>query len=132
MNSSRKSENEAICENGSLTALNNGITFQMRELREQKLPARTIRKLEEVPFPDYEPASSTLRLIEDLVHALDRGDPATRGGVRVAHANTELIFGFVESHRRGGARISLPLKAPAIRLVRHGREGRQPRYQPTT
>ena len=62
-------------------------------------------------FPDYEPASPNLRLVEDLVRSLDTGEPP-RGGVRAAHAGTELIFATIESHLRGGARVELPLKAP--------------------
>ena len=54
-------------------------------------------------FPEFEPASATLNLIEDLVHSLDTGEPE-RGGVRVAYANNELLFAFIESHLRGGAR----------------------------
>ena len=129
MNSPRSSEYEAICERGVLTAQNNGVQFRQRQVHEYDVASRTIRDLGDGTFPEYEQASSTLRLIEDLVAALDRGDPGTRGGVRVARANMELIFGFVESHRRGGARVSLPLADPGIQLIRHGREARQPRYQ---
>ena len=53
--------------------------------------------------------SSTLRLIEDIVHSLDTGEPP-RGGVRVAYASTELIFGFIESHRRGGVKSAYPVE----------------------
>ena len=104
MNSPRSSEYEAICERGVLTAQNNGVQFRQRQVHEYDVASRTIRDLGDGTFPEYEQASSTQRLIEDLVAALDRGDPETRGGVRVARANMELIFGFVESHRRGGAR----------------------------
>ncbi|MAH15580.1 MAG: hypothetical protein CMN65_07575 [Sphingomonadaceae bacterium] len=132
MSSPRASEYEAICESGVLTALNNGVEFRMRKVRAYQVSARTIRDLSDDTFPEYERASSTLRLVEDLVAALDRGDATTRGGVRVARANMELIFGFVESHRRGGARVTLPLDDPGIRLVRHDREARQPRFEPAT
>ena len=81
-------------------------------------------------FPDYEPASPNLRLVEDLVHSLDTGEPP-RGGVRAAHAGTELIFATIESHLRGGARVELPLKGCPIRLLRD-RAPRQPRYTPRT
>lgn len=83
-----------------------------------------------VPQPlDHTPASSTLLLIEDLVHALDTGEP-TRGGVRVAQVNTEIIFGMIESHRRGGARVSLPLADNALRFVPRNSAPRQPKYAP--
>jgi hypothetical protein len=70
--------------------------------------------------------SSTLRLIEDLVHSLDTGQPP-RGGARVALAGQELIFGFIESHRMGGARVSLPLEKRTTRLNRN-HTPRQPKY----
>jgi len=57
---------------------------------------------------DYTPSSATLRLIEDIVHALDTGEP-TRGGIAAAYANTEILFGLLESHQRSGARVALPL-----------------------
>ena len=79
-------------------------------------------------FPDYEPASANLLLVEDLVHSLDTGEPP-RGGIRAAHASTELIFATIESHLRGGARVDLPLKGSTIKL-RRDRTPRQPKYQP--
>jgi predicted dehydrogenase len=122
--SPRANDHEAICERGSVTA-SGDTTFQLRrragEGEEGRLP--------HVPLLPFAPASSTLRLIEDLVHALDTGAP-TRGGVRVARANTELIFGFIESHRRGGARVPLPLRDNPLRFIRRGRPPRQPRYEP--
>ena len=79
-------------------------------------------------FPYYEPASANLQLVEDLVRSLDTGEPP-RGGVRVAHAGTELIFATIESHRRGGAQVDLPLKGRPIKLLRD-RAPRQPKYNP--
>ena len=42
--------------------------------------------------------------------------------------NTELIFAFIESHMRGGARVDLPLEGSTIRLQR-GIAPKQPKYQ---
>jgi hypothetical protein len=67
-----------------------------------------------------------LRLIEDLVRSLDTGAP-TRGGVRVAAANTELLFAFIESHRRGGQRVPLPLRENALRFIRRDFQARRPK-----
>ena len=75
MNSPRASEYEAICERGVLTALNNGVQFRQRQVHEYEVAARTIRDLGDGTFPHYEAASSTLRLIEDLVAALDPRRP---------------------------------------------------------
>lgn len=115
---------EVICEHGSLLALNDGLSWQLR--RRQPIDANGHTALVEAPFPEPSRASSTLRLIEDLVHALDTGEP-TRGGPRIALAGAELIFGFIESHRRGGARVALPLQERTLRLQRNV-TGHQPRY----
>ena len=80
-----------------------------------------------VDFPAFERRASTLCLIEDLVRVLDTGE-APRGGVELARANTELIFAFVESHQRGGARVALPLEGSKYRLERD-RAPRQPKYE---
>ena len=79
-----------------------------------------------VPF---ERVSSTLRLIEDLVHALDTGEP-TRGGTGVALDNMQMIFGLIESQRRGGTRVELPLRDSKLHLRRRNPKVGQPRYAP--
>ena len=125
LNSGRGYEIEAIGERGAATALNNGASWQ---LREQGEPDRLGRhQLVAGEFPAFDHASSTLRLIEDLVHALDTGEPP-RGGVRLALASTELIFAFIESHRRGGERVTLPLQDSALRLQRQPRT-RHPKFE---
>jgi predicted dehydrogenase len=121
--SPRNNDVEAICERGAITARAGGAAFELWRLESDGRDRRHVA----APFPAYEPASSTLRLIEDLVQALDTGGP-TRGGIRVAAANTELIFAFIESHRRGGARVTLPLEGNRLRLARQGFRARQPTY----
>ena len=118
----RSSEWEAICEGGTITCWNNGWQWHLR--KRQDVPGWRTCQVPEA-FPAFERASSTANLIKDLVHALDTGQP-TRGGVRCAYASTELIFGVIESHRRNGARIELPLKNSKIRLQRNP-SARQPR-----
>src|SRR5262249_47604771 len=119
----RDSEYEAICERGTLTSLNNGLDWQRRRRAPIDPQGRTGLLVDDFPMPA--PASRTLRLIEDLVHALDTGAPP-RGGGRVGYASTELIFAFIESHRRGGARVTLPLQDCRLRLQR-SRPAREPR-----
>ena len=97
---------EAICERGTVTAVGGGVSFVLKRV-EGEGRARS-RELAEAPFPDYPRTSTTLALIQDLVNTLDTGEP-TRGGPDVVYANTELIFACIESHRRGGARVQLPL-----------------------
>ncbi len=120
----RASEYEAICERGTITALNNGSGWQLRRINNS---GNRRGRLEDDVYPAPPPQSSTKRLIEDLVHALDTGAP-TRGGVQVARANQELIMACIESHRRGGARVQLPLIGSTLRLHRAGRKAREPRY----
>lgn len=120
----RSSEWEAICARGTITCWNNGWQWHIR--KQQDVPGwRACR----VPaaFPEFERTSSTANLIKDLVHALDTGEP-TRGGVRCAYASTELIFGVIESHLRGGARVELPLTDSKVRLQRNP-TARQPRVE---
>jgi predicted dehydrogenase len=126
LNTGRGLEVEAVCTEGVATALRNGEDWELRVPK--GLDHRGRPELGRAPFPDFEARSSTLCLVEDLVHSLDSGEPP-RGGVRLARANTELIFAFVESHVRGGARVELPLTDSPYRLERV-REPRQPKLQP--
>ena len=128
MGSPRRGEYEAICDLGTITACNNDSEFRLRRVHQGGTAARAVRTLVDEAFPTVTRASRTLRLIEDLVHGLDTGEP-TRGGVRVARANTEIIFGFIESYRRGGQRVDLPLHDCRLRLNRNGRP-KQPLYEP--
>jgi predicted dehydrogenase len=121
--SPRTSDVQAICERGYITARGGGVSFELHRAAANEEGGGFAAE----PFPSFVQSSSTLRLIEDLVHSLDTGAPP-RGGARLSYANTELIFGFVESHRRGGARVSLPLEASPITLNRHGFRARQPRF----
>ena len=122
----RRSEYEANCSKGTITAIHDGLSWQVRKASPTGLRGRD--QLQAAPSPETSPSSSTLRLIEDLVRSLDTGEPP-RGGVRAARAGNELIFGLIESHRAGGARVSLPLEKRTTRLARD-RAPRQPKYRP--
>ena len=115
LNSGRGLEVEAVCQRGVVTALGNDKEWQLRAPVAQDHRGRN--KLGLVEFPAFEHRASTLCLIEDLVRSLDTGEPP-RGGAELARANTELIFAFVESHQRGGARVELPLDGSKYRLER--------------
>ena len=120
----RGSDCEAVCARGSLNALNDGLSWLLR--RPQTIDSHGHTALLESPFPQPPRVSTTLRLIEDLVQALDTGQP-TRGGPRVALAGMEIIFALIESHRRGGARVDLPLQARNLRLQRNA-VPKQPKF----
>ena len=77
--------------------------------------------------PAFKRRSLSLGLVEDLVHSLDTGEPP-RGGVRLARDITEMILAFIESHRRGGARIELPLVDVNLRHKRL-KPPKNPRYE---
>lgn len=115
---------EVLCENGALTAYNDGLEWNLRRRAVKVLHGHT--GLITSAYAEPPIASSTLRLIEDLVHALDSGEP-TRGGPRISLASTELIFALIESHRRGGVRVTLPVQERNLRLQR-SRGPNQPRY----
>ena len=69
--------------------------------------------------------SSTLCSVEDLVHSLDTGENP-RGGEHgsVPRGNIELIFGFVESHMRGGETVKFPMEGHGrFRMERRGVDG---------
>lgn len=120
----RSSEWEAICAGGTVTCWNNGWQWHIR--KQQEVPGWRACRVPEA-FPEFERTSSTANLIKDLVHAMDTGEP-TRGGVQCAYASTELIFGVIESHLRGGARVELPLTNSKVRLQRDP-TARQPRIE---
>ena len=112
----RGSEKEVICERGVISIIGNGSEWHLRRLGEHADPGQAgPGTLEE--FPDFEAGSTTLAIIEELVAAIDSGDPTTRGNIREAQASNELIFAFMESHRQGGRPVDLPLESN-IRLQR--------------
>jgi len=121
--SPRNNDIEAICEWGTLTARGGGASFELHRLVTEDGERRHVA----APFPMFTRVSTTLRLIEDLVQALDTGGP-TRGGIGVAAANIELLFACIESHRRGGQRVALPLEGTTLRLARRGAAPKQPKY----
>lgn len=65
--------------------------------------------LREQPFPEYPRDSPPVRIIRDLIRALET-DCETLNGVRLARRSHEIIMGIVESHRQHGARVWLPLE----------------------
>ena len=123
----RRGEVEAACEQGVVTAA--GADWQLQGPGPVDHRGRARAVLIPERFPHVEPASTSVRIIEDLVHALDTGAP-TRGGVRAALASTELIFAFIESHLRGGARVEVPLEHRRTLRFQRDKPPRQPRLTP--
>jgi len=125
LNSGRGLEVEAVGDQGVVTAIQDGKSWQVREPGEKDHRGRAV--LKEGVFPPYTYRSSTLRLVEDLVHSLDTGERPC-GGIRKAYLNNELIFAFIESHVKGGARVELPLKESRYYLKRDGGP-QQPKFE---
>jgi len=123
----RSSEHEAVLEKGVITAINDGLEWQVRRAGPPDWRGRP-GPFEPGELPPYERTSSALNLVKDLVHSLDTGEPP-RGGIRVARQSTELIFAFIESHQRGGERVEIPLEGSGYRLERE-RAPRPPTYEP--
>ncbi|MEW6752464.1 MAG: Gfo/Idh/MocA family oxidoreductase [Candidatus Latescibacterota bacterium] len=97
----------AVGTTGIVSILNNGVEFAFR--RRQPTPDGRYHEFQPAPFPPFRAASPTVRLIEDLVQALD-ADGQTRQGIRRAVNTAEMAFGIIASHRQGGARVKLPLE----------------------
>ena len=126
LDSGRSFEVEVVCERGIVTTLGNDYEWHVRE--EGGVNQRGRAVLRPGRYPEFERSSPAVHLIMDLVQSLDTGAP-TRGGVRVARTNTELIFACLASHRNGGARTALPLADSELRLEREVTP-RQPTYHP--
>ena len=87
---------------GKIRTMDNGVLAQWRKVTEPW------NMLEETPFPDVPRESGTVNAILDMVEALDN-DRDTAGSIHLARRSQEIIFGLIESHRQGGARVALPL-----------------------
>lgn len=106
LNTGLWAEFAAIGSEGAVTIMNNGVDFALRR-RQNVCDGRYIT-YQPAPFPPFERTSPTVRLIRDLVQALET-DGETRQGIRRAVNTAEIAFGIIESHRQGGARVPLPL-----------------------
>ena len=96
-------EFEILGDKGRLRTLNNGLRGQLWK------PQGDWKMQEEVPFPDVEIDSGTVKCIEDMVEAIETGRE-TQGNIYLARRSQEIILGIVQSHRQGGMRIPLPME----------------------
>jgi predicted dehydrogenase len=95
-------EFEVSGKKGKLRSQDNGTYAQWRQITEPW------HMLEETPFPNIEHISGTIGGIQDIVTALDTGRDTT-GNIHLARRSQDMVFGVIESHRAGGARVALPL-----------------------
>ena len=99
-------EFELIGDRGAVRILDNGAATTLRQA-EADAPRRA--RLEPVEPVSVAPASPVVAILEDLVSAHETGG-TTLGNVELTHQITEACFAVVESHRRGGAWVDLPLE----------------------
>lgn len=97
---------EVLCTGGSVRSENNGMHFRLRRKADMGAKWDTWA---EAPFPAFERRSPTVNVLEDIVLAHREGRP-TLGHVDICHKATEVCLGIVESHRRGGERVTFPLQ----------------------
>ena len=88
---------------GKLRLLNDGYNTELR-YRQGEWDI-----LKEDSFPPAELDSGPLRCVEELVAAL-HGDGSTTGSIDAAVQGTEMCLGLLESERRNGERVELPLQ----------------------
>ncbi len=88
---------------GKLRTFDDGVTISLRKEVEGGYPMAT------EPFPDYQLESGTPHGIRDIAEALDE-DRETQGPIQLARASQEMLMGFIESHRLGGKRVSIPME----------------------
>ena len=94
---------------GKLMTLSNGTSYSLRK-KDEYGDYRLINP------PEAIIESGTLRGMEDIVQALD-SDGDTQGNLQLACRSQEMIFAMVESSRRGGARVDLPLENRALSIA---------------
>lgn len=104
LNTSRWAQFEVICSGGVLRTRNDCDDWQL--LVGEKGKRRS--EWSDEPFPEYRRESSAVRLVRDLVGAIQT-DGETQQGVRAAAASAEIAFGLVQSHRQEGARVGVPV-----------------------
>lgn len=115
INRSGQHEFHAYCEQGAVVALGDNHL----EIRRTGQPVEVV---------EVEEVSPTVRCIDDLAQALDTGAP-TRGGMKAAYANAELIFAMIESHLRDGARVAIPLVDSTVVFRPTNLGPRQPKFE---
>lgn len=107
------SEFEICGSEGKLRTFNNALAYQFRKASDVRYV------LEEQAFPEVPCESGTVNGIRDIAEALDTGRE-TKGPVHLARRSQEMVMGFIESHRLGGVRVSLPMENRELYVGREG------------
>lgn len=96
---------------GAIRSFNNGASHLMR----RKADPDDWPPLQEVPFPEPEKESGTIRALRDLIRAVETGETPPSDGVS-GRATLELVVAFHLSHLRGSVRVDLPLTETDYRI----------------
>jgi predicted dehydrogenase len=104
-------EFEVTGTDGVLRTMDNGTRVRWR----RPGPVRPLT--EDVPFPEVPQESGTVLLVQDLVRALDTGTE-TGSPLPLASKSQEIVLGLIESHRRDGARVPLPLENRSLTVCK--------------
>lgn len=73
---------------------------------------------EPVDVPAWTAHSGTVHILQDLLRAINSGQP-TRSGLDVIRRGMEVLFAMVASHAKGGQRIDLPMAHRDISVHSH-------------
>lgn len=93
-------------------SINNGTDIRMWK----KDPESKHGFVKETPFDLPEPASSTLRAVNEIVKCLDEGGN-TRCTFRDGLIGLEMAMAFHESHRLGNVRVDWPLSNRSLKVL---------------
>jgi predicted dehydrogenase len=104
-------EIEAAGTDGTIRSFNNGASHLLR----RKAPPEAWPPLREVPFPEPERESGTVRALRDLIRAVETGEAPPSDG-RSGRATLELVVAFHLSHLGGNVRVDLPVTDPGYRI----------------
>lgn len=97
---------------GTLHTVNDVTGVHLKRVAEGKGSHMT-----EVPFPETGAGSGTLNAVREIVAELD-GGPRTSGNIDVACRSQEIVFAILESERREGARVRMPLEHRTLTVGR--------------
>ena len=100
---------QVMCEQGTVSCSEGSRRWELELLRKD-------RTLEAVPFPDFTPASSTVRCINDLICAIEAG---TLGHLETSHRGMEIAIAAAQSHIEGGRRIKPPVTNRSLLVPNH-------------
>ena len=91
---------------GRASAWDNGQLFRTWRPAKGDNPARDMSFTPEGDSP-------TICTIRDIIHEMETGE-ITGGNIDVTMNSMEVMFGLVESHLQGGARVTLPIQNRSV------------------